>query len=159
MGQTILGLKELEDFLKNFANLPDRAVNNAVKRASRLVLAAVKANAPVDTGQLKSNLMIKPEKKKKKGKRIYRIRYKNDLFDQVEADFNKTNENRKRNTKRKKNTPYFYPSAMEYGYFIKGGKFIPGFHFMRKAITQTKDAFEQRIIDELEKELDKLAGK
>lgn len=154
----IVGLKALEDYLKNFGNMPQRVVTKSVDKAARLVLNAVKSNAPVDTGFLKQNLIMKPEKKKKNGRRIVRIRFKSAFYDQINSEHSKTDANRKRQQKRKNDNPFIYSAAMEYGYFIKGGKFIPGYGFMRKGLEQSKDAFEKRLFEELDKELDKLAG-
>lgn len=156
---SISGIDDLERYLAEFGKLPEKVVNEAVTKAGRVILNAVKANMPVDTGFSKRNLTIKAERKKKKGKRVVRIRFKPDVYDQISADFAKRSANPQRETKRKNDTPFFYPSAMEYGYFIKGGKFIPGYHFMKKAMEQTSDQFEKQLYKELENALNKMARK
>lgn len=156
---SITGIGDLEEYLKEFGKLPEKVVNDSVMKAGRVILNAARANAPADTGLSKISLVIKAEKKKKKGRRIIRIRFKPDLFDQISAEYAKTNANRERETKRKHSTPFFYPSAMEYGYFIRGGKFVPGYHFLRDAVQQTKSAFEKKLFEELENALNKLARK
>lgn len=41
---------------------------------------------------------------------------------------------------------YYYPSSQEYGYFTVSGRYIPGFRYLRKAITENERAIETAIV-------------
>ena len=103
----------------------------------------VKRTAPVDTGDLKRGLKFKAEKSRKKGKKVYQITFSadmNDIFQKKNAEGKITG---------------YYPVSMEYGYFAKNGRYIPGYRFMRKSAENKESDVNGVTITVLSDELDK----
>jgi len=138
----IEGMKELERSIKRLGDVPQKAVTPAARKGANIWRNAAKALAPVDQGNLKKGIVLKGEKATKKGKKVYQVTFdknKNDIFV-------KTSKSGKRS---------YYPASQEYGYFTQNGGYIPGFHFMKKAAEENKEAAEQKIVSELTKNIDK----
>lgn len=65
---TVIGAAELEKKLMSFEpKLARKVIRKALREAAKPVLAAAKANVPVDEGDLKKSLKVKALKKRKKG--------------------------------------------------------------------------------------------
>lgn len=138
------GVNELERAIRRLGKLPQRIVTPAAKKAMNLARRDAKQNAPEgDTGQLKNGMLLIGEKSRKRGKKVYQVvfdRNKNDIF-------------QKRN-KEGRVTGY-YPASQEYGFFAVNGRYIPGYHFMKKAIDDNASAIENKIVSEMLKNIDK----
>lgn len=139
----IEGMKELERKLKRLGDVPQKYVTSSSRKAMRIALNAAKRNAPVDTGELKSGLKMVGERSRVKGKKVYRV-----VFDRAKNDvFQKKNE--------KGEIIGYYPASQEYGFFARNGRYIPGYHFLEKALTGNARKIEKTIVDEMMKHIDK----
>lgn len=139
----IEGMKELERTIRELGKLPQKCVTPAAKKGARIALKAARAKAPWQTGELSNGIILKGEKTRKKGKKVYQVTLdpaKNDIFV-------KTTKDGKR---------YYYPASMEYGFITRDGGYSPGFHYLRDALVDNKTAIERTVVDELAKQIDKL---
>lgn len=140
----IQGMKELQKAVKKLGSLPQKHVTKAARKGATIALKDARKNAPVDEGHLKKGLVLKGEKLKVKGKKVYQVVFdskKNDIFVKMSAD----------GTKR-----YYYPASQEYGYFTRDGKYIPGYRFLRNSLTENEKDIEKEIVEVLSKEIDKV---
>jgi uncharacterized protein YabN with tetrapyrrole methylase and pyrophosphatase domain len=138
----IEGMKELERAIKKLGKVPQNAVTPAARKGMNIALKDAKGQAPVDTGELKTGMKLVGEKGPK-GKKVYRI-----VFDRAKNEiFQKKN-------KEGKITGY-YPVSQEYGYMTTSGRYIPGFRFVEKGLTQNANKIEKTIVDEMSKRIDK----
>jgi hypothetical protein len=136
-------MKELERTIRKLGKLPQKCVTPAAKKGARIALKAARANAPWETGELSNGIVLKGERARKKGKKVYQVTLdpaKNDIFV-------KTTKDGKR---------YYYPASMEYGFITRDGGYSPGFHYLRDALVDNKTAIERTVVDELAKQIDKL---
>lgn len=139
----IVGMRELQKSIKQLGEVPQKCVTSAAKKGMQIVLKSAKNNAPVDTGALKTGIKLLGEKSTHKGKKVYRL-----VFDKA-----KNNIFQKRNAKGE--IIGYYPVSQEYGYFSKNGRYIPGFHFAEKGLAINKSVVEQKIVNEMSKNIDK----
>lgn len=140
---TIQGMKELQNTIKQLGKLPQKCVTKASRKGATIALKSAKQNTPVDQGELQSGIILKGEKSKVKGKKVYQVTMddkKNDIFA-------KESKSGKRS---------YYPASQEYGFFARGGSYIPGFHYLKKSLESNKNAIEREVVDVLSKEIDKL---
>jgi len=139
----IEGMKELEHTIRELGKLPQKCVTPAAKKGARIALKAAKAKAPFLTGALEEGIILKGEKLRKRGKKVYQV-----TLDPAMNDiFVKTTKDGKR---------YYYPASMEYGFITRDGGYSPGFHYLRDALVDNKAAIERTVVDELAKQIDKL---
>lgn len=140
----IEGMKELEKSIKKLGEVPQKCVTPAARKGMNVAFKAAKKNAPVgDTGELKQGMKLVGEKASVKGKKVYQVvfdRAKNDIF-------------QKKNSEGK--VIGYYPASQEYGFFARNGKYIPGYHFLEKALTSNSGAIQKKIVDEMSKNIDK----
>lgn len=139
----IEGMKELERTIRELGKLPQKCVTPAAKKGARIALKAAKAKAPFLTGALEEGIILKGEKLRRKGKKVYQVTMNpamNDIFV-------KTTKDGKR---------YYYPASMEYGFITRDGGYVPGFHYLRDSLVDNKAAIERTVVDELAKQIDKL---
>lgn len=142
----IEGMKELEKSLKELGKVPQKCVTPAARKGMKISLKSARANAPIEDGHLKKGMKLVGEKSKIKGKKVYRVvfdRAKNDIF-------------QKKNSKGE--ITGYYPISQEYGFFTRNGRYIPGFHFVEKSLTENAGSIEKKIVDEMGKNIDKALG-
>lgn len=135
--------RRLKKSIKEVGKLPQKCVTKAARKGTNVVMKEVKSTAPVDTGDLKRGLKLKAEKSRTKGKKVYQITFSadmNDVFQKKNADGKVTG---------------YYPVSMEYGYFARNGRYIPGYRFMRKAAENKESEVNGVTITTLADELDK----
>lgn len=136
------GMKELEKAIKELGNVPQTVATQAARAGGSVALKAAKANAPVDTGELRDGIIMKKERRTKLGKAVYDIMMdpaKNDLFVKTTAN----------------GTRYYYPASMEYGFMTVDGGYIPGYRFLRRSITDNVASIEQKTIEKAIKAIEK----
>lgn len=139
----IEGMKELQKSIKKLGEVPQKCVTPAVKKGMNIPLKAAKQKAPVDNGDLKKGMKLIGEKAKVKGKKVYQVVFdksKNALFQKKNAEGKVIG---------------YYPASQEYGFFTKNGRYIPGYHFLEKGLTENANKIEKKIVDEMSKEIDK----
>lgn len=138
----IEGMKQLEKSIKKLGEVPQKHVTASARKGMNIVLKDAKANAPYDTGMLKKGIVLKGERSRSKGKKVYRV-----VFDRAMNDvFQKKN-------KEGKITGY-YPVSQEYGFFAKNGRYIPGYRFIHNSLTDNVRKIEKTIVGEMKKKID-----
>jgi hypothetical protein len=142
------GMKELQKSIKKLGEVPQKFVTPAAKKGMNIAIKAARKHAPIDTGDLKKGMKLIGEKARVKGKKVYQVvfdRSKNDIFQKKNKDGKVTG---------------YYPASQEYGFFARNGRYISGYHFMKKAMEDISGAISQKIVDEVGKNIDKaLEGK
>lgn len=136
------GMRELERSLKKLGQVPQKHVTASARKGMNIVLKTSKANAPVDTGNLKKGMKLKGERSKFKSKKVYQV-----VFDE------KYNHIFQKPNKEGKITGY-YPVSQEYGFFAKNGRYIPGYAFVRGAMEKDAPIAEKTIVSEMKKKID-----
>jgi HK97 gp10 family phage protein len=139
----IRGMRELQQTIKELGKLPQKCVTKAARNGAKIAQKDAKINAPVDQGNLKRGIVLRPEKSRTQGKKVFQVTFNrnmNEFFVKVSKDGKRA----------------YYPASMEYGYFAKNGRYIPGYRFMRKSIDNNEQLIEDAMIDVLAKEIDKL---
>jgi len=143
----IEGMKELQKSIKRLGGVPQKAVTPSARKGMNVAIKSAKSNAPVDTGELKKGLKLVGERSRTKGKKVYQVvfdRAKNDIF-------------QKRNSLG--DVTGYYPASQEYGYFARNGRYIPGYHFLEKALTENVSKIEKTTVGEMSKRIDKELGR
>lgn len=130
--------KVLDSLPKRVGN---RVVDRAVRIASRVMLKATKAAAPVKSGLLKKSLNVR-KLKKKRGRFAWQVGFKN--VDQIVLASSSSNPD---NT-----TRYFYPASVEYGH----GN-VPEHPYLRPAFEANKATAAKVMTDEIRTGLIKAA--
>ena len=138
----IEGMKELEKSLRKLGKVPQKHVTASAKKGMNISLKDSRANAPYDTGMLKKGIVLKGERSRSKGKKVYRI-----VFDRAMNDvFQKKNKDGK--------ITGYYPVSQEYGFFAKNGRYIPGYRFISDSLTDNVSKIEKTIVTEMKKKID-----
>ncbi len=138
----IEGMEQLQKSLKELGKVPQKRVTASARKAMGIALKDSRANAPYDTGMLKKGIVLKGERSRSKGKKVYRI-----VFDRAMNDiFQKPN-------KEGKITGY-YPVSQEYGFFARNGRYIPGYRFISDSLTDNVSKIEKTIVSEMQKKID-----
>jgi HK97 gp10 family phage protein len=138
----IEGIVELERMMKRLGKVPQTVVTKAARAGANIAYKAARANAPVDRGDLKGGIKLKPERRTVLGKKVYDVIMdpeKNDLFVKYTKD----------------GIRYYYPASQEYGYRTVNGRYIPGFRYLRHSLTNNIRAIEAKVIEVAGKEVDK----
>lgn len=139
----IQGMKELERMFKQLEKVPQTVATKSARAGATIALRAARAKAPVDTGNLKSGIILKRERRVKVGKAVYDV-----MMDPAKNDiFVKTTKDGKR---------YYYPASQEYGFIAPDGSYIPGFRFMRNSLEDNARQIEQKVIDTAKKSVEKI---
>ena len=138
----VTGISALNRDLKKLGKVPQKHVTTAAKKGMSPVLKAARADAPEDTGDLKRGTILVGEKSRYKGKKVYRI-----IFDPAMNDVFQ-----KKNAKGK--IVGYYPISQEYGFFARNGRYIPGYRFVRDALTDNARKTEEIIIDTMKTKID-----
>lgn len=144
----IEGIKQINMKLKKLGEVPQKSVALSSRKGMSIALKAAKQGGWVDqSGEMRRGMKLIGEKSKIKGKKVYQVVFdknKNDIFQKQVI-----------NPIRGKKTAY-YPASQEYGFYARDGRYIPGFHFMKKALVDNKGAIQKKIIDEMSKQIDKV---
>jgi HK97 gp10 family phage protein len=132
----IVGMKELQKSLKKLSKVPQKHVTASARKGMTIIKKGAKTRAPEDTGALKKGIILKPEKSKYRGKKVYKVVFDpamNDIFQKGDA---------------------YYPASQEYGFFAKNGRYIPGFRFIHNSLTDNAASMEKTIVDTMKKKID-----
>jgi HK97 gp10 family phage protein len=140
----IEGLDRLVRDFRRLGQVPQKVANKSARAGAAIARKAAKGNAPVDTGQLKKNIVMRVEKSRavRVGKKVYGIMInskKTDLF----AKFSKTG---KRS---------YYPASQEYGWKIKGVR-KHGKHYLERALVGNYRNIQKEIVQVAGQEVDKI---
>lgn len=140
------GVKEVENLLRKLGKVPQKHVTASARKGMNIAFKASKATVPVDTGQLKKGLKLVGEKARKKGKKVYQVTFNREMNDVFQ----------KRNKAGEING--YYPASMEYGFFAVNGRYIPGYHFLKKSMERDAGKIERTIMSEMKKKIEKEMG-
>lgn len=156
----IEGLEELERLIKDVGDLPQKCVAAGARDGAKIALQAARNNAPVDLGNLKKGIIMKGERKSKRGKKVYDI----GMDPKMRDVFSRQTATGKRRTVKNgkttyKNGDYYYPASMEFGFMKKDGTKVPGHHFLRNSLTENKEAIEAKVLEKLNQMMDALLKK
>jgi HK97 gp10 family phage protein len=138
----IEGMKELQKSLKKLGGVPQKHVTSSARKGMNVILRDAKANAPRDTGALRKGTVLKGERSKVKGKKVYRVvfdRRMNDVFQKKDASGKITG---------------YYPVSQEYGFFARNGRYIPGFKFVHNALENNAGKMAKTIVETMKKKID-----
>lgn len=142
INMNLQGMQELERTIRRLGILPQKVVTKSAKKGATVILRAAKIMAPKDSGELRRGIIVKGEKTRKKGKKVYQVvmdAAKNDVF----VKMTKTGKR------------YYYPASMEYGFKHYYDK-IPGHRFLKKACDNNLDAIYAKIMESMLAEINKL---
>lgn len=130
----IEGFKELERALKRLGKVPQTVATKSARSGASIALRAAKRYAPEDTGELKRGIILKRERRTKPGKAVYDVMMNpamNDVFVKVSKDGKRS----------------YYPASQEYGFLTADGGYVPGYHFLRRSITEHSSEIERKVLD------------
>mgnify|MGYP002623667914 CR=1 FL=1 len=157
---TIIGFDDLMRDFERLGKVPQSAATRAAQAGGRIALKAAKANAPVDTGELRDGIILKGERNRERGKKVYDVMMdpaKNHIFQkQTKSGY------RRRRTKEgvsMQKGGYYYPASQEYGFLTVDGRYIPGYGFLRRAIDDNAEQIERKILEVAGREVDKALRK
>lgn len=142
---SVKGIDRLMKDLKKLEKMPQVAVNRAARLGAQVAFKHAKMNAPMDSGDMRKGLVMKGEKRTKKGKKVYFISYSKSMNDQFVKDY----------AGGKKRA--YYPASQEWGFTVMG-KYTPGYRTLRKAIDQNANGIQQAVLKSLRKDVDKALG-
>jgi phage protein, HK97 gp10 family len=143
---TLIGFDDLMRDFEKLGKVPQSAATRGAQAAGRLALKAAKANAPVDTGELRDGIILKGERNRDRGKKVYDIMMdpaKNDVFVKMTKDGKRA----------------YYPASQEYGFLTVDGRYIPGYGFLRRAIDDNAEQIERKVLEVAGREVDKALRK
>ncbi|MDD4431691.1 MAG: HK97 gp10 family phage protein [Bacteroidales bacterium] len=138
----IEGMDKLQRDLKKIGKVPQKHVTSSARKGMNIVLKDAKANAPYDTGQLKKGMILKGERSRYKGKKVYKIIFNpamNDVFQKKNAAGKVTG---------------YYPISQEYGFFARNGRYVPGYRFIHGSLTKNAGAMARKIVDTMQEKID-----
>lgn len=143
MNTELIGMDELLKYVDNLEKLPQKVVTASSKKGARISLVSAKALAPFLSGELESGIILKAEKSRVKGKKVYQTtldRNKNDVFQK----------------KTKSGKTAYYPASQEHGFRTRNGGYIPGIHYLEKSVEENAESIEKTIVESIVCEIDKL---
>lgn len=132
----------LQRDLKKLGKVPQKHVTASARKGMNIVLKDAKATAPYDTGDLKKGMVLRGEKSRYKGKKVYKVVFDdkmNDVFQKKNAKGEVTG---------------YYPVSQEYGFFAKNGRYIPGFRFLHNSLSDNAQRMEKSIISNMKQKID-----
>lgn len=142
----LIGMERLERDFRELGKVPQAAATQSARAGARIALRAAKENAPEDTGALKQGIILKGERTRTRGKKVYDVMMdpaKNDIFVKMTKDGKR----------------YYYPASQEYGFLTVDGGYVPGYRFLRRAVDDNEEAIQKRILEVTGREIDKALRK
>ncbi|QKE74767.1 HK97 gp10 family phage protein [Arthrobacter citreus] len=144
----IEGYRQLQQELGHLEKLPQKIVTKAARKGANVVFKQAKKEAPVEIGNLKKGVILRPERTRTKGKKVFQV-----VMDRA---FNRIFVKASKSGKRA-----YYPASQEYGFFSRGpngsrGRYIPGDNYLRGSNASKKGEANQIIIRTMLDEVDKI---
>jgi len=136
------GMDKLKKDLERLGKVPQKYVTASAKKGMSPILKDAKANAPFDTGNLKKGMILKGERSRHKGKKVYDVVFDdsmNDIFQKKNANGEATG---------------YYPASQEYGYFSRSGRYIPGYRFIHDSLSNNAERASKTMIDTMQSKID-----
>lgn len=138
----IEGMDKLISDIELLGKVPQRHVTSSAKKGMNIVLKNARGAAPYETGELKKGMILKGERSRVRGKKVYQIVFdpsKNDIFQTVGKNGDVVG---------------YYPVSQEYGFFAKDGRYIPGYRFLRDSLEERASDMEKTIVNEMQKKIE-----
>lgn len=131
--------------LADLARMSEAQIEGPVRQSVGGLLFAIRAAAPVRSGDLQSGIILLPGKEKTSvfGKVVHDI--------VIDAGMNETFVKYTKSGKR-----YYYPASQEYGFRIGKGKRVPGLYYMRNTSMAYYAAHEENVVQGVMKTLEEL---
>jgi hypothetical protein len=139
-------MDELMRMFRRLEKLPQAVVVKAARHGTAIARKAAKANAPVDSGELKSGIVQRQERRTKLGKAMFDVimnASKNQTFVKMT----------------KSGVRYYYPASQEYGYRLKDGGYMPGLKYMSRALSNNYVRIQRKIVEVGRDEVEKIMRK
>lgn len=105
----IYGLNEVKKAFLDLGKVTNKHITPSVKSAMGIVKTAAKKAAPKKTGELRKGIILKGEKSKQRGKKVYKVVFdskKNHIFQKFNAEGEQV---------------AYYPASQEYGWTLYKG--------------------------------------
>jgi hypothetical protein len=146
----LLGMAQIERDFRSLGKVPQVPVNRAAKAAMQIPFEYAKAHMPVDEGDMKRGIILKPEKRKKMGKKTFFISYKESMNDTFAVDYGPG-----------KNKRAYYPASQEWGWKAMGRRYTKhkGFKLLKKSMDHNKAKIKGKVIEVVGKEIDRILGR
>lgn len=141
--ESVEGLNKLIKDISKLDKMPQKQITKGVRRGTNVILKEARARAPKLTGKLRRKLTLKPEKSKKRGKKVMQV-----TFQSVEK-FPEAVKITKDGTR------YYYPSSQNFGFKTRDGGKVEGLHFLEGAMQAKSGQAARVMIDEIGKEIEK----
>ncbi len=150
-------IKKMIKMLNRAGLSPQKAVNRGTSKGAQILKRATKSEAPVRTGTLKRNIVIKAERSRLKGKKVRQVTMKGG--DEANAQLQKPIQNP--GILGGKSKKAYYPASMEYGFLARapegGTQYrVPGRYFMRGAADRTSEQVKSVTTETVMQELEKI---
>lgn len=133
-----------------------KAVNKAASKAGQIVKRSAKKQAPVRTGTLKKNIVIRSERSQYRGKKVRQVTFKGG----EEANAQLQKKIKQPGALGGKSQKAYYPASIEYGFLARapggGVQYIEGLHYMREGADLVNRQTQEATVDTMMKELEKL---
>ncbi|SFC52339.1 HK97 gp10 family phage protein [Bacillus sp. UNCCL81] len=144
----IEGYRQLEQTLGQLEKIPQKIVTKSARKGANVVFKQAKKNTPVEIGNLKKGIILRPEKTRTKGKKVFQV--------VMDRRFNRFFVKISKSGKRA-----YYPASQEYGFFSRGpngsrGRYIPGYNYLRGSNDSKQGEAKQIIIRTMLTEVDKI---
>jgi HK97 gp10 family phage protein len=143
----IEGMDKLKKDLEKLGKVPQKYVTTSARKGMNPVLKNAKSSAPYDEGYLKQGMILKGEKARTKGKKVYQVIFDpsmNDVFQKKNAAGDVTG---------------YYPISQEYGYFLRDGRYMPGLRFIHDSLASNAQRSAKIMVDTMQKKIDAEARK
>ncbi|MGL5328163.1 MAG: HK97-gp10 family putative phage morphogenesis protein [Peptostreptococcaceae bacterium] len=142
----IEGMDALMKSMKKLEKVPTRQISKGARRGANVILRQARENAPVKTRKLKKGIILRGERSRKRGKKVFQVTLKSaDKFPEAVKIT-------------KDGTRYYYPSSQEYGFDTVDGGHIDGKYYLKKAMESKSNEASRVMIKEIGQEIDKALG-
>lgn len=139
------GLRDLIRDIKKLENMPQKQITKGVRRGTNVILREARAIASKrrKTGKMAKKLTLKPERSRKRGKKVMQVTYqKVEKFPEAVKIA-------------KDGTRYYYPASQNFGFRTRNGGRVEGLHFLTGAMENKGRQASKVIIEEIGKEIEK----
>lgn len=140
---SVEGLNKLMKDIKKLENMPQKQITKGVRRGTNVILHQARAMAPRRTGKLRKKLTLKPERSKKRGKKV------------MQVTFQKVEKFPEAVKVAKDGTRYYYPASQNFGFRTRNGGYVEGKHFLEGAMQAKSSEAAKVIVEEIGKEIEK----
>lgn len=151
------GSRKLMKQIEELGKVPQRAVQLAARKGALFAQRTAKANAPVDTGDLKKGIKIFSEKRQKLGKKVYMVVF-DYAYNHIYQKFNKAAQAEIAKGKKGVQPTAYYPASQEYGWVTQSGRKVQGKFFLRNSVANHRPQIQNIMMDVIEKQVDKAAN-